>query len=227
MAAGGPTQLITSLSTIKTAPKWSFSGRKDDDKGKLQTPGPGAYSSQSPDVGKYMKSPRVVFGTSGREALNKSNVPGPGQYVPTDNPLHSPRFGFGTAKRDGMQSKANTPGPGAYSVPTVVGVEGSKYSVTGRREDKLVTMMTPGPGTYQPNDTQRAGNEKPPTWSFGTSPRQSMVSSRQTPGPGQYEAQSRMGGPAFSIKARRDVADRHNITPGPGAHGGLYTQFGY
>ena len=27
-------------------------------------------------------------------------------------------------------------------------------------------------------------------------------------------------------QARRDISNRHNITPGPGAHGGLYTQFG-
>jgi len=228
MVAGGGNHLFTTLSTVKTAPKWSFSGRKED-KDTLMVPGPGAYTSVAPEMSKYSKSSRVVFGTSGRETLGKSNVPGPGQYAPKEaNLTASPRFGFGTAKRDGIAGKTTTPGPGAYSMPNVIGYEGAKYSVTGRRDEKGGTMLTPGPGTYQPNDTQRAGNDKPPTWSFGTSPRSGMGGSKNTPGPGQYEMQSKVGGgPAFSMKARRDITNRHNITPGPGAHGGLYTQFGY
>ena len=141
--------------------------------------------------------------------------------------MASPRFGFGTAKRDGIAGKTSTPGPGAYSMPNVIGYEGAKYSVTGRRDELGGKMMTPGPGTYQPNDTQRAGNDKPPTWSFGTSPRSGMGGSKNTPGPGQYESKMGLGGPAFSMKARCEISNRHNITPGPGAHGGLYTQFGY
>lgn len=185
--------------------------------------------SVAPEASKYSRSSRVVFGTSGRSDASKTSVPGPGQYAPKEvNLMASPRFGFGTAKRDGLVGKSSTPGPGAYATHSVIGAEGSKYSVTGRRNDKEMMTLTPGPGAYQPSDAARAGNDKYPAWSFGTSARAGLSGSKATPGPGQYEMFSKIGsGPAFSMKARRDVTNRHNITPGPGAHGGLYTQFGY
>jgi len=227
--AAQQTQLITALSTCKTAPKWSFSGRKDLDRS-MQTPGPGAYTSVAPDASKYTKASRVVFGTSQRETIRTTTVPGPGQYAPGDHLASSPRFGFGTAKRQGMARMNGNPGPGAYQPAGVLGTEGAKYSVTGRREEKDRTIQTPGPGTYQPKDDGRAGVEKPPTWSFGTSPRAGIAGGHHmTPGPGAYEPKSQMGkGPAFSIKARRaEGPGGTGLTPGPGAHGGMYTQFGY
>merc|ERR1719450_372046 len=108
MVAGGGNHLFTTLSTVKTAPKWSFSGRKED-KDNLMVPGPGAYTSVAPEMSKYTRSSRVVFGTSGRETLGKSAVPGPGQYAPKEaNLTASPRFGFGSAM--GLQGRRRRPG---------------------------------------------------------------------------------------------------------------------
>lgn len=195
----------------------------------MKTPGPGAYSAISPDMSKYSRSSRVVFGTGQRETTRMTTVPGPGQYAPQDHST-SPRFGFGTAKRQPLAGKTGTPGPGAYSKMSVIGAEGAKYSVTGRRAEQDRMTNVPGPGTYQPNDSSRAGVDKQPTWSFGTSPRAGIVSgtSGPSPGPGAYESKNMMGAaPAYSIKARREINNKMNITPGPGAHGGMYTQFGY
>ena len=42
--------------------------------------------------------------------------------------------------------------------------------------------LTPGPGAYQPSDAARAGNDKYPAWSFGTSARAGLSGSKATPG---------------------------------------------
>merc|ERR1719240_1506345 len=102
----------------------------------MQIPGPGAYTSVAPDMSKYAKASRVVFGTSQRDTIRTTTVPGPGQYAPGDQLSNSPRFGFGTAKRQGMAQKNNNPGPGAYQPPSMLCADGAKYSVTGRRQEK-------------------------------------------------------------------------------------------
>merc|ERR1740122_68363 len=56
-----------------------------------------------------------------------------------------------------------------------------------------------------------------PGFGFGTSSREPGGRGR-TPGPGQYSMKSTLGGPNFSLAARRERRSPENGVPGPGAH---------
>jgi hypothetical protein len=213
---------MTALSTVKTSPKWSFNGKQNYD-GTSPVPGPGAYSSgpQYDQSSRSHKPSRVVFGTSAREAPAGTPSPGPGSYFPGDTHKASPKFGFGTGKRNPSANKLVTPGPGTYEAGKGVGQEGSRYTVSGKGPD-LNMSKTPGPGAYTPARALK----RTPTWSFGTSSRGLDGSGMVTPGPGAYEFRPTERGPKFSMKSRPTPAKRME-TPGPGTYGGTITQFGY
>lgn len=219
-------QMMTSLSTVKTSPKWSFKGKSDYDRIQ-KTPGPGAYAATTEGY-KFNAPSRVVFGTSHRESGRAGASPGPGQYSPdmgnTVRP-RSPTFGFGSSRRAGPGGKISTPGPGAYEHKSRMGAEGAKYSVSARRGENRANV-TPGPGAYHPSDTNLSQLEGTAKWSFGTSNRES-ANNRVTPGPGAYEPATKLGrGPSYSMKPRRENRNPGS-GPGPGSHGGVITQFGY
>jgi len=224
--AGGQ-QFMTSLSTIKTSPKWSMQGRSGGEGGPL-TPGPGAYGTVSPDSTQWNRASRTVFGSSAREDSGRHPPsPGPGQYSPAGGGQTSPKFGFGTSRRQ-TSRRDMTPGPGAYDAKARLGAEGSKYSVSGKAGEPH-GLLTPGPGAYQTANKVQSGKQRTPNWSFGTSARGLGANARGnvTPGPGAYEHKTFVGkGPGASMKARHSIG-RHDMTPGPGAHCGAYTQFGY
>ena len=60
MTAGGLTpHLLTTMSTVKASPKWSFPGRREHQDHKM-TPGPGAYMSVAPEASTMaVYSPKV------------------------------------------------------------------------------------------------------------------------------------------------------------------------
>jgi hypothetical protein len=216
---------MTTLSTVKTSPKWSFNGKTNYDS-KTPVPGPGAYSSgpQYDSTSRSSKPSRVVFGTSAREGPAGTPSPGPGSYFPGDTHKASPKFGFGTGKRAPNSNKLVTPGPGSYERGPLVGHEGARYSVSGKGAD-MNSSKTPGPGAYTPTRALK----RTPTWSFGTSSRGLDGSGMVTPGPGAYEFRPGDRGttaPMFSMKSRPQPAKKME-TPGPGSYGGVYTQFGY
>jgi len=222
-ARNGP--LITNLSNISSAPKWSFKG-KSPHSARSATPGPGSYSSAGPDQHKYTKSPQFGFGSQPRDGSRPRSAPGPGQYTPSDNDrTSSAKYGFGSATRRAGPWRADQPGPGAYNTSVRVGVEGPKYSAGGRREGGS-RPMTPGPGSYHPPTEGMVNQERAaPKWAFGTSPREGG-SRGAIPGPGAYNAADALGaGPKYSFRAQLESARRPS-TPGPGAHGGQWTQFG-
>lgn len=214
--------LITNLSNVKASPKWSFKGKARDGR-KSETPGPGTYGG-SQEASKFTRAPQYGFGCAPRDNLRPMSAPGPGQYHPKDPTQISAQYGFGTAVRKaGAPLRGDMPGPGAYNLGSLVGSEGPKYSAAKRREMNRSTA-TPGPGTYQPGDGNNSMVGSPPRWGFGTSPREGRTLGA-VPGPGAYMNNSTLTGPKYSLRSRLEVP-RHQSTPGPGAHGGVYTQFG-
>jgi len=223
--AGAEAGRITTLSTNKGSPKYSFKGKGAEGR-KPDTPGPGAYASvYSESTTKYNKSPQYGFGGASRDGNRASPAPGPGQYSPSDPSTVSTQYGFGTSSRKGGASRGDQPGPGAYNVGAQVGAEGPKYSASPRR-DWVPDAVTPGPGTYQPPDPSAAGDKSSPKWGFGTSGREARARpTAANPGPGAYTSESKLAGPQYSMRGRVDP-NRVAPTPGPGAHGPVYTQFG-
>lgn len=213
--------LITHLSNVKASPKWSFKGKAREGR-KSETPGPGTYG-QSQEAAKFNKAPQYGFGCAPRDNMRPMSAPGPGQYQPKDPNNVSSKYGFGTAQRKGAPLRVDMPGPGAYNLQGLVGSDGPKYSAAKRR-DMNRSSATPGPGTYQPADNSTSIVGAPPRWGFGTSPREGR-SLGNVPGPGAYMNSSALSGPKYSLRSRLDMP-RHVTTPGPGAHGGVYTQFG-
>lgn len=223
-------QQLTKLSHNKCAPKWSFGGRRGGGS-RPGTPGPGSYTAEA--AARRKQAPSYGFGTSARDrdpADVRLSSPGPGQYQPAARPRSAaPAFHFGTGQRErgSCPSSHGTPGPGTYA-PDVRSTKNCTphYTATPRRGDGGRHYMTPGPGSYTADG--RMDNGKSPAWGFGTATREGG-NAGYGPGPGEYnnhEMSTRGCGPAFSMRMRHGY-DRADDTPGPGAHGGMHTQFGY
>lgn len=237
-ARAGP--LMTGLSSVKTSPKWSMQGRWGAGRGKDEAPGPGTYASEGfHETSRFSRSARFVFGSSTRDGLgiDGGKCPGPGSYTPNTLPVDEvrPRWGFGTSTRDELgKVKGAAPGPGTYSFADTVGSRGGpQYTATPRRNydgAENARRALPGPGAYsEVGKAKEAVNIASPRWGFGTSVRQPLASATQAPGPGAYRQSNTLGSaaPKYSMGARRVIPDNTKGTPGPGAHGGAFTQFGY
>jgi len=119
-------------------------------------PGPGAYS-HPPKMGNGGPKYSAM---SKRGGYKSTEVPGPGAYhqaPPVAADLNasallqhrprSPKYGFGTASREGVISNA-VPGPGSYDNSAHPLKAGSpKYSMRPRTEQRR-SNETPGPGAY-------------------------------------------------------------------------------
>jgi len=226
--AAGAVELLTSLSSVRTSPKWSFRGKPASAK-KQSTPGPGQYQGHlSLDLSlvKASNSHNSGFGSnSPRELYKPTAAPGPGAYSPTNPAQVSTRCSFGRSQRPSAKTKALTsPGPGAYAQKKVMGWEGSKFTAAPRRELHR-TSEVPGPGSYGPADSAVA--EVGPKYGFATSPR-SFRKKSHSPGPGAYSISTGTlkSSPRPTIGCRRE-APRLSETPGPGEYSGATTTFGY
>jgi len=229
MGRSGSAPLITTLSNVRSSPKWSMRGRFET-KVRHTAPGPGTYPIVTVDkTTKYTTPPSFAFGSSDRSAKFGHAAPGPGAYTPFDPNAVTPKFGFGSATRDsGSGTRARTPGPGTYE--PMKGNDGPRFTAAGRRNNNSQAPPFPGPGAYKPNVD--AAYECGPKWGFGSSVRNTLSTSNSAPGPGTYPLGTTIGGaphipsaPRYSMKPRRDQT-KPSTTPGPGAHGGAFTQFG-
>jgi len=224
--------LLTTLSDIQQAPKWSFRGRAPDARESAsKNPGPGQYAISHPYKTKYSRAPCAMFGTSSRDGPLGGFAPGPGQYnSKTMISDGTPKFGFGTSTRGELGKRSGTPGPGTYDVRK--NLDGLQVSLSARFSNEGRRAKTPGPGTYNVKDNTL---EASPQFGFGTSRRPSLGVTSKAPGPGTYAQETALGGnisfhssPKYSMKPRRDLdSSKKNSTPGPGAHGGQFTTFGY
>lgn len=221
--------LITGLSNVKTSPKWSFGGRGNH-LSSLNTPGPGSYANGGPEVtSKFTKSARFGFGTAQRSTAYEKQVPGPGSYGHKGViGQEGPAFTIVSRRENALDNtkKKDMPGPGAHNLPDLVGKTGPAYTGTPRRPEAAPTVV-PGPGAYNQEDSVISDGK--PKWGFGTAQRPGIEKKGgETPGPGTYAQGGLMGklSPQYSMQARREAA-KTTQTPGPGTHGGSFTQFGY
>jgi len=227
--AVGSAAYLTKLSSVHTAPKWSFKGKPAATK-RPQSPGPGDYQTTTNLNTKAYKSngnPNSGFGgTSPRESPKPPSAPGPGAYSPCDPTQVSTKHGFGTSPRRSLKLKTSpNPGPGTYLHKEVMGCEGPKFTAASRRQDLHRSSKVPGPGSYEVHSS--AVIEAVPMYGFGKSPR-SIRKRSTSPGPGAYEAnaEKRNTSPKPTMAGRRD-SPRAATSPGPGAYCGIQSTFGY
>jgi hypothetical protein len=146
MGRSGSAPLITTLSTVKSSPKWSFKGRFDSKTQANAAPGPGAYGA--PSDPRQTAKPAFSFGSTSRDGYHGIGNPGPGQYTPVDPNHCTPKFGFGTSGRGGLARRSTTPGPGTYDAAP--GNVGPRFTAAGRRSGESKAPPAPGPGAYKP-----------------------------------------------------------------------------
>jgi len=212
---------LTSESSFKCAPKYSFTSAPPASEGKRKVPGPGAYGTGiSADKDKFKRSASWSMGASGRDGKCTSSTPGPGAYKP-DASKFSPKCVFSTDDRLRERKKSSVPGPGAYH--TVGGPDGRHSSMSSRAEG-MRRATTPGPGAYKPAYQALSDIPSTPKVGFGASSRNTMVITK-SPGPGAYNHEMFNNG--LKNTAKYSIAGKYGapapeVTPGPI---GTHTQF--
>ncbi|KAF4666382.1 hypothetical protein FOL47_004119 [Perkinsus chesapeaki] len=194
----GEVTQLTTMSQVRTSPKWSFTGRTSSlsARGNM-VPGPGQYRvSRLGDIG---GGPSFRFGTGSRDGGDRGRSrygsPGPGAYNP--RPASSTAtIGFGSGRPDGAMRRSSTPGPGHYAPGGSMGKSGRMYSMASRPTRGGVpsdAAWMPGPGQYRvtgPSPVYGRG----PQWSFGSSCRAKEGRKDDSgPGPGAYAEHGRIG----------------------------------
>ena len=114
-----------------------------------------------------------------------------------------------------------SPGPGTYNHRDVVGKEGSKRSMLGRRpESAPATRRGPGPGAYSPQRETSA--KRVPHYSIGTSQRDATLGQKHrlgTPAPNHYSPSKAtlLRNPTWVVgTGNRNPLSQSMRTPGPG-----------
>ncbi len=121
------------------------SGKRAELSQAINTPGPGSY--QQP--GKIGEGPK--YGLRPKTAVvMRNDVPGPGQYSPTKNPISArpPTAVMGKGQRGvGFTGSKEIPGPGAYVQPSTI--KGGPAFSFGTGKPIEHTTDVPGPGAYK------------------------------------------------------------------------------
>ena len=111
----------------------------------VNTPGPGAYQ-QAAKLGegpKYGLRPKTAV-------VKREEVPGPGQYSPSKNPVNArpPSAAFGKGQRNGAPvGSKEVPGPGSYMNPSTI--KGAPAFSFGTSKSIEHAIDVPGPGAYK------------------------------------------------------------------------------
>eukprot|EP00439_Symbiodinium_sp_Y106_P022531 s1643_g2.t2 len=120
------------LSTHPAGPKYSMAPLIGKKSGSDEV-GPGKYAEVKAEQDKYSKPPCWSIGNPAKDGLwgdgkdaeklekpeiDESGVPGPGQYFPVDQSPYSPKFGFGSRRKD--PKPATCPGPGQYELKSTL-----------------------------------------------------------------------------------------------------------
>jgi Sperm-tail PG-rich repeat len=139
--------------TIGEGPKISLHARLNN-KIKIPTPGPGAYSPE-----KDLSIPGFLFGSSKKEIMLGSESFGASMYN-IQAPSSTPKWKFGSERRKSIAIDNKIPGPGSYEK----GGTFEKPKITFKAKlkdlnDKYIKSV-PGPGTY--NQTVK---DFTPSWS--------------------------------------------------------------
>lgn len=209
---------LKSLSTHKSCPQFSFTGRSTDKSSEV-APGPGKYGAPS-ITEKYKSSPSFAFGSSKRDVFKDlAGIPGPGNYTPFDPNQSAPKWGFGGGHRLPPTKDKGVPPPGSYKLPGAI--ESKNVSIKSRPQPKRSSSQ-PGPGAYMPfhNQTEHA----PGRVVMGSEDRSKSNFTKSyscAPGPGTYKDMKELGGnictrscPNFSMQSRRRPP-KNETSPGP------------
>lgn len=211
------------LSHVQKSPNWSFAGKAAPDADR-DVPGPGTYQVSSAQQGsRFQKGSHYSFGSSGREVLTRTKIPGPGTYTLPSDIGKAGGFSMPARKKDKPASCKDYPGPGNYSIPVRLG-EGPKFSASAKQKEQK-TSTQPGPGDYDSVPGETTGDRQP-RCCFGTATTANAASaSNDRPGPGAYEPGHYAETPRFTMKAR-PRQPKIEETPGPGSHGGHFSSLG-
>ncbi|CAK70413.1 unnamed protein product (macronuclear) [Paramecium tetraurelia] len=141
------------------------------------TPGPLHYT-----INTY-RSQGVSFANSIKPINKPSLSPGPGQYLPMDEP-HS-RLGGSISRTSRKETFDNQiPGAGQYPIKSTLNTLGFKFKQLHKRA--RTDQMSPGPGSYSiSQDSLNHGvkmHNSTRTWSY--------ILKTETPGPGTYQKES-------------------------------------
>ena len=195
-------------------PAWTFKG-KHQKKRSFSPPGPGTYDPSLKTISKYSAAPTCKIGTSSRDHLVPSLVPGPGTYSSGAIRPHSSAPVIGTSKRPELSANAN-PGPGAYEVISKA-TEGPKYTMLGKKPENN-SSNSPGPGHYAPDLNDFTSKERAPTYRIGSAERTERTDAENVPGPGTYETGGREAGPKWGFGSESREKLLKEEVPGPGTY---------
>jgi len=229
--------------------KWSF-GTSRRDSGSFDatnTPGPGAYDSQSfrdpvrlskfgkdrriqrpnssyysPGPGTYKSSATKespAWKIAGKPRTPKSErSPGPQSYSPEKATRRAPRYVI-QGKYENTAFLKFSPGPGAYTPKKITSTSPSRSFDKEKKSASFIQDLdTPGPGEYLLNS--KATFKSSPRAKFGRSIKKGMEEiNPQFPGPGSYNVSRETSKKGFTITPRRErPKSAHIITPGPGTY---------
>ncbi|CAD8186811.1 unnamed protein product [Paramecium octaurelia] len=141
------------------------------------TPGPLHYTINS------VRSQGVSFANSKKVLQKPTRNPGPGQYLPIDEP-HS-RLG-GSISRTSRNNNFDNQIPGAGHYPIKSTLKGLSFKFKQLHKRAKTDYMSPGPGSYSIlSDSMNHGikmHNSKRTWSY--------ILKTETPGPGTYQSES-------------------------------------
>ena len=149
----------------KGSAKYSFGKEDKSRKIRPSTPGPGTYQQKNfiGNDGPKIHISSVRPKSSSSMGNSRSLLPGPGAYnTNLNDKICSPKYGFGSAKRTGINKEASSiPGAGSYnplnnSVSNRPKSPGWKMG-KGMRLNKSLTEFVPGPGNYEFKNTIGTG----------------------------------------------------------------------
>lgn len=229
--AGNPA--MTGLSHIRNSSKWSMTGRPKDMPGqKLKTPAPAHYGFISTEVtSKFAKVNAFGFGSSTRCGKDPGFGPGPGTYTQRKfTGAEGPSCSFVGRPKNAAAKPG--PGPGAHNLPDLTMTSGPAYSGTAKPRDPKKPPV-PAPGAYDQEGPDKLISKCQPRIVMGTSNRPPLSTGPKVPypGPGAYSHSTPFGHESnkYSMTSRRDMPGQPKTQdmPGPGAHGGSWTQFGH
>eukprot|EP00930_Biecheleria_cincta_P032438 TRINITY_DN22512_c0_g2_i1.p1 TRINITY_DN22512_c0_g2~~TRINITY_DN22512_c0_g2_i1.p1 ORF type:complete len:232 (-),score=29.23 TRINITY_DN22512_c0_g2_i1:32-727(-) len=214
---------LTSLSTNRSAPTFSMTGRHKERLGDEAVPGPGKYGTPNVDH-KFKKVTNVSFGSSVRvnDKKWKDGAPGPGAYSPFDPNQGTAMWGFGTQDRLPKKKAIVSPPPGTYQMPSSLTKRACTFA--GKPEGKPDLSQGPSPGSYAPNWNQVVRSVS--NVNFGSEKRENAATFKSlsdAPGPGNYPVLNELGGnitthisPAYTMTSRRKPPrNDSDLSPGP------------
>ena len=213
----GPGTYQPGMSNFKSVPKFTFSGKTQNNFGSNKhTPAPGFYE---PNVDAIKTNTACIgFSKAKRSKKEKEDKIGPGSYNIKGEEMKV--GGYMSMLRKGVVDKYDkVPGPGAYEMnySTVdMGTNKAAIMRSGYKSTKYMNDV-PGPGQYNPS--YNVTKKRPNSCKFGLE-RKLKYNTTDVPGVGTYNPKSEFTKKGFgSVKFGKEkfhAPVKNNGVPGPG-----------